>query len=258
MTKRKPVIAANWKMNKTHHEAQLFVEHLRNRLEADDYERVDIVICPPFTAIRTVQTTIDGDDLPLSTGAQDVHWENAGAYTGEVSGVMLAKLGVRYVIVGHSERREYFGETDEMVNRKVRSALEHGLVPIACVGETRAEREAGETEAKVGSQVRAALADLKADQVASMVVAYEPIWAIGTGLTASAFDAQGTIAFVRRVVGEMVGEAADLLRIQYGGSVKAGNAAELMAQRDIDGALVGGASLDPEEFAMIVRYDRDK
>lgn len=254
---RKPVIAANWKMHKTHFEAIRFVEELRNRLDPQDYDRSEVVICPAFTAIRSVQTTIDGDDLPLALGAQDVHWEESGAYTGEVSPLMLNKLGVRYVIVGHSERREYFGETDETVNKKVKAVLAQEMAPILCVGETLEERESGGTEAKVSSQVRAGLDGVSKDQVASMVIAYEPIWAIGTGRTASSEDAQATIATIRRVVKEIAREAADTMRVQYGGSVKPGNMADLMAQPDIDGALVGGASLSPDEFALIVRFHRD-
>lgn len=244
-------------MHKTHFEAIRFVEELRNRLRADDYERVEVVLCPPFTALRSVQTTVDGDELPLSLGAQDVHWEPSGAYTGEVSPLMLAKLGLRYVIVGHSERREYFGETDEMVNSKVRAVLEHDMAPIMCVGEGLEDREAGGTEEKVARQVRAGLAGVSPDRVGGLVIAYEPIWAIGTGRTASAEDAQGTIRYIRSVVGEAAGkDAAARVRIQYGGSVKPGNISALMSQPDIDGALVGGASLDPEEFARIVRYER--
>ncbi|MGH2769989.1 MAG: triose-phosphate isomerase, partial [Actinomycetota bacterium] len=181
---RRPIVAANWKMHKTHLEAMHFVESLRNRLEPRDYRRVEIVICPPFTALRTVQTTIDGTELEIALGAQDMHWEAAGAYTGEVSASMLTKLGVRYVIIGHSERREYFGETDDRVNRKVRAAFEQGLIPIMCVGETLEEREAGGTAAKVERQVRAGLADVPKERLAALVIAYEPIWAIGTGRNA--------------------------------------------------------------------------
>lgn len=253
---RKPIIAANWKMNKTHLEAIHFVETLRNKLNPATSDKVDIVICPPFTAIRSVQTTIDGDDLPFGIAAQNLHWEAPGAFTGEISAGMLTRLGVRYVIIGHSERREYFSETDEMVNRKVKAALENQLIPIMCLGETLEEREAGATEAKVTGQIEQGLEGLSGEQVAGMVVAYEPIWAIGTGRTASADAAQATISLIREVVRRKVGGAADDLRIQYGGSVKAGNMAELMAQPDIDGGLVGGASLDPEEFARIVEYNR--
>ncbi len=252
---RRPIIAANWKMHKTHLEAMHFIESIRNRLEPADYERVEVVVCPPATAIRTVQTTIDGADLPVGLGAQNMHWAPQGAFTGEISPVMLAKLGVAYVIIGHSERRELFGETDEGVNRKVKAAFEHDLLPIMCVGETLAEREAGGTEAKVQGQVRAGLAGLSADRIARTVIAYEPVWAIGTGRNAYPEDAQATIALIRSTADTLAGDAADQVRIQYGGSVKAGNIAGFMEQPDIDGALVGGASLDPEEFARIVRYD---
>jgi triosephosphate isomerase len=254
---RRPIIAGNWKMHKTHLEAMHFVESLRNRLQPADYDRVEVVICPPATALRTVQTTVDGAGLDVGLGAQNMHWAAQGAYTGEISGPMLAKLGVTYVIIGHSERREYFGETDEGVNRKVKAAFEHGLLPIMCVGETLAEREAGGTEAKVEGQVRAGLAGIPQDRLASVVVAYEPIWAIGTGRNAYPEDAEATIALIRKTLRSLGGDAADEVRIQYGGSVKAGNIAGFMAQPDIDGALVGGASLDPEEFALIVRYDKN-
>ncbi|MFN6119410.1 MAG: triose-phosphate isomerase, partial [Actinomycetes bacterium] len=201
-----------------------------------------------------VQTVIDADKFEFILGAQHCHWEDKGAFTGEVSPVFLAKLGVRYVICGHSERRELFGETDEMVNRKVQAIIRHGMTPIMCCGETLAEREAGETESKVLGQVRAGLAGLSADQIGAMVIAYEPIWAIGTGKNATAEDAQTVCAAIRTAIVELAGEAAATeIRIQYGGSVKAGTIAELMAGPDVDGALVGGASLDPDEFARIVK-----
>jgi len=248
-------MAANWKMNKTHLEAIHFVEALRNKLSPSASDKTDIVICPPFTAIRSVQTTIDGDDLPFAIAAQNMHWEPVGAFTGEISAAMLTKLGVRYVILGHSERREYFGETNQSVNKKIKAALDNGLVPIMCVGETLSEREAGFTESKVTAQVKEGLDGFSGNQIAEMVVAYEPIWAIGTGKTASAADAQATISLIRQVVMQMAPEAGDKVRIQYGGSVKSGNVSELMAQADIDGALVGGASLDAEEFARIVDFN---
>lgn len=251
---RRPVIAANWKMHKTHLEAMHFVESLRNRLTAADYAQVEVVVCPPFTALRTVQTSIDGAEMDVALGAQNMFWAESGAYTGEVSPLMLAKLGVAYVIIGHSERRELFGETDEGVNRKVKAAFEHGLLPIMCVGETLAERDAGGTIAKVEGQVRAGLAGVPAGKLSSLVIAYEPIWAIGTGRNAYPDDAQATISAIRSTVRSVAGDVADEIRIQYGGSVKSGNIAGFMAQPDIDGALVGGASLDPEEFALIVRY----
>jgi triosephosphate isomerase len=253
---RRPIIAANWKMNKTHLEAMHFVESLRNRLDAPDYERVEVVICPPFTALRTVQTAVDAAGMNVALGAQNMHWAESGAYTGEISAAMLGKLGMTYVILGHSERRELFGETDEMVNKKVRAAFDHALIPIMCVGETLAEREAGHTEAKVVGQVRAGLAGVPAGTLGTLVIAYEPIWAIGTGRNAYPDDAEATIALIRSTVRSLAGDVADEVRVQYGGSVKAANVAGFMAQADIDGALVGGASLDPEEFALIVGYDK--
>ena len=251
---RKPLISGNWKMNNNHFEAIQSVQKLAYLVGKDDFEQVDVSIHPPFTDIRSVQTVIDADKLEFSLGAQHCHWEDKGAFTGEVSPLFLAKLGVEYVICGHSERRELFGETDEMVNSKVAAILKHGMTPIMCVGETLAEREAGETETKVLGQVRAGLAGRSADQIGSLVIAYEPIWAIGTGRTATADDAQTVCAAIRSAIVEIAGDAAAAnVRIQYGGSVKAGTIAELMAGPDVDGALVGGASLDPDEFARIVK-----
>ncbi len=251
---RKPLISGNWKMNNNHFEAIQSVQKLAYLVGKDDFEQVDVSIHPPFTDIRSVQTVIDADKLEFSLGAQHCHWEDKGAFTGEVSPVFLSKLGVEYVICGHSERRELFGETDEMVNSKVAAILKHGMTPIMCVGETLAEREAGETETKVLGQVRAGLAGRSADQIGSLVIAYEPIWAIGTGRTATAEDAQTVCAAIRGAIVEIAGDAAAAkVRIQYGGSVKAGTIAELMAGPDVDGALVGGASLDPDEFARICK-----
>ena len=244
---RKPLISGNWKMHHNHFEAIQMVQKLSYILRKDDYEAVDVSVHPPFTDIRSVQTTLESDDIPIALGAQHCHWEESGAFTGEVSPAMLAKLNVRYVIAGHSERRELFGETDEDVNRKVKAIIKHGMIPILCVGETLEEREAGGTEEKVLSQLRAGLGGLKREQVDALVVAYEPIWAIGTGRTATAEDAQSVCAAIRGVVGAGT-------RIQYGGSVKPSNIAELMAMPDIDGALVGGASLDPDDFARIVQF----
>jgi triosephosphate isomerase (TIM) len=252
---RRPIIAGNWKMHHDHLVAIQVVQKLSYRLDKVDYESTDVVVCPPFTDLRTLQTLIDSDRLPLQLGAQNCHWENEGAYTGEVSPLMLAKLNVRYVIVGHSERRQLFGETDEIVNLKLRAVLKHEMTPIACVGETLDEREAGNTETKVTSQTRAAFDGVKAGDAAQCVVAYEPIWAIGTGRTATPDDAETTIAVIRGAVVEAAGaDAGAAVRIQYGGSVKPGNIAELMARPGIDGALVGGASLDPDEFARIIRF----
>ena len=253
---RKPLIAGNWKMHHTHLEAIQVVQKLSYRLERKDYDAVDVSVHPAFTALRSVQTTIDSDRIPIALGAQNVFPEDKGAYTGEVSPSMLAKLTVRFVIVGHSERREIFGETDEFVNRKVRAVLGAGMQPILCVGETLEEREAGETDAKVQRQVTEGLAAVKSDDAQDVVVAYEPIWAIGTGKTATAEDANATIGVIRSTLRQVVGNVADTIRVLYGGSVKPGNAAELMAQPEIDGALVGGASLDPDEFARIIQYGR--
>jgi len=205
-----------------------------------------------------VQTTIDSDRIPIALGAQNVHFEPQGAFTGEVSPTMLAKLNVRYVIVGHSERRELFGETDEIVAKKLRAVLGAGMQPIVCCGETLDEREAGETDVKVSGQVRAAFHGLKSDDAAKCVVAYEPIWAIGTGRTATAADANATCGLVRATLRDVVGPVADDVRVLYGGSVKPGNIAELMAEPEVDGGLVGGASLDPDDFARIVQYHRDR
>ncbi|MPY91814.1 MAG: triose-phosphate isomerase [Acidimicrobiia bacterium] len=252
---RVPLISGNWKMHLNHFEAITLVQKLGYLLRKEDVEEVEVSVHPPFTDLRSVQTVLEADKIPVALGAQNCHWEDKGAFTGEVAPPMLAKLNVSYVIVGHSERRELFGEADEVVNRKVLSVLGAGMTPILCVGETSAEREAGSTEAKVVGQVRAGLAGVSPAQVGAMVVAYEPIWAIGTGRVASASDAQEVCALVRSTVAELAGaEAAASLRAQYGGSVKPDSAPGLMAMPDIDGALVGGASLDAESFAGIVQY----
>lgn len=252
---RKPLISGNWKMHHNHFEAIQTVQKLHYRLESDDYEAVDVTVHPPFTDIRSIQTLIESDKMKIGLGAQNCHWEEKGAFTGEVAPAMLAKLDVGHVIVGHSERRELFGETDESVNKKVRAVIANKMTPIMCCGETLEEREAGMAESKVEGQVREGLAGLSAVMVAELVIAYEPIWAIGTGKTATAEDAQSMCAKVRDVVRETHGaEAAAGVRVQYGGSVKPGNIVELMSQPDIDGALVGGASLDADEFAAIVQY----
>ena len=254
---RRPLISGNWKMHQTHHEAIHLTQKLSYLLGKADVEKVDVSIHPPFTDIRSVQTTLESDRIPFYLGAQNVHPETKGAFTGEISPLFLQKLNVKYVIVGHSERRALFGETDDFVAKKALAVMKHEMTPIVCVGETRDQREAGEAEAVVAGQVRGSLKGLSAEQVASLVVAYEPVWAIGTGLTATAQDAQEICAAIRGVVRADWGrEAAESIRIQYGGSVKAGNVAEIMAQPDIDGALVGGASLDPDEFARIVQYEQ--
>ena len=255
MAARTPIISGNWKMHHNHFEAIQAVQKLHYRLDTDDHEAVEVSVHPPFTDIRSIQTIIESDKMDIRIGAQNCHWEDQGAFTGEVAAPMLAKLSVSHVIVGHSERREYFGETDEQVNKKVHAVLRHAMTPILCCGETLEEREAGGAEAKVDRQVRAGLAGASAEQVGSLVIAYEPIWAIGTGKTATPDDAQAMCAHVRSVVSSEFGaDAAGSVRIQYGGSVKPGNIAELMSRPDIDGALVGGASLDADEFAAIVQY----
>lgn len=241
-------------MNNTHLDALKLVQQLNYELSGHDYDKVEVALCPPFTSLRTVQTLIDSDRMNFGLGAQNMHFEASGAYTGEVSAEMLTALHVQYVILGHSERRELLGETDEGVNKKVKVAFQNELIPIMCCGETDDEREQGETQNKVERQVREGLKGLKEEQVGRIVIAYEPIWAIGTGKTATPDDAQETCAYIRSVVADQFAkEIADVVRIQYGGSVKAGNAKTLTHQPDVDGALVGGASLDAGEFAAIVK-----
>jgi triosephosphate isomerase len=252
---RKELIAGNWKMNATHLEAIQMVQKLSYRLDPDDYTRVDVVVCPPFTALRSVQTVIESDHLPIHLGAQDVHWEESGAFTGEVSPTMIERLGVRFVIVGHSERRQLFGEDDATVGRKLRAVLSAGMTPILAVGETLEQRDAGQSDEVVSGQVRAALRGLDGGALGTLVLAYEPIWAIGTGHTADADTAAAAATVIRGVLSELGGaDAAASARVLYGGSVNPGNIAAFMAKREIDGALVGGASLDPDQFASIIRY----
>ena len=252
---RKPIVAANWKMHKTHLEAIQAVQKLSYLVDRDDTEKVEVVVCPPFTALRSVQTLIESDRLDFELGAQNVHAENEGAFTGDVSSLMLEALKVRYVIVGHSERRQLFGEDDRTVNLKIRAVVAHGMTPIICVGETLDEREAGGTQTKVEQQIRSAYSGMSDDQAVATVIAYEPVWAIGTGRNAEPTDAGEVAALIRSTVGELTSaDAAAGIRIQYGGSVKPGNIRDFMAHPEIDGALVGGASLDPEEFALIVKY----
>jgi triosephosphate isomerase len=242
-------------MNQNHYEAIQCLQKLAYLVGKDDFATVDVSIHPPFTDIRSVQTLIDADDLKFLLGAQHCHFEDKGAFTGEVAPAFLAKLSVKYVICGHSERREIFAETDEMVQRKVSAVISNKMIPILCVGETLAEREAEQTLDKVLGQLRSGLSKATPEQVATIVIAYEPIWAIGTGKTATTADAQEVCHAIRQEIGVLFGaETAAAVRIQYGGSVKAANIAELMRQTDIDGALVGGASLDPDEFARIVQY----
>ena len=254
-TKRTPLISGNWKMHHDHLEAIRVIQKLHFRLDTDAYKSRDVSIHPPFTDLRALQTLIDVDDMSILLGAQHCHWEDKGAFTGEVSPAFLKKLNVSLVIAGHSERRELFGETDEMVNQKVLAILKHEMTPILCCGETLDEREAGNAESKVNGQVEAGLAGVSPADVARLVIAYEPIWAIGTGRTATAEDAQAMCALVRKTVGNVAGaDAANGVRVQYGGSVKPANIGELMACPDVDGALVGGASLDPDEFAAVVMF----
>ncbi len=257
MVQRTPLIAGNWKMNLNHVEATGLVQKLAWTLADKRYDpaQVEAAVIVPFTDIRTVQTLIEAEKYPIAWGAQDVSAHASGAYTGEVSVDMLGKLGCRYVVVGHSERREYHAETDELVNQKAKRLLEAGITPIICVGERLETRKAGEQVSYVLEQVRGCLAGLSAEQVAGLVIAYEPVWAIGTGEVATPEDAQEVCAAIRGLTASELGQtAADGVRIQYGGSVKSSNAADIMAQPDVDGALVGGASLDPEEFARIVLY----
>jgi len=252
---RRPIMAGNWKMHYTHLDAIQVVQKLSYRLEERDYKECEVVVCPPFTALRSVQTVLEADRIPILLGAQNVYWKDQGAFTGEVSPPMLSKLNVSYVIIGHSERRQLFGETDEDVNQKLKAVLKHEMTPIVCVGETLEEREAGQTDQRVDGQVRGAFAGVRAAGAAISVVAYEPIWAIGTGRNATPEDANATIAVIRSTLRDVFNaETAGAIRILYGGSVKPGNIADLMAMPEIDGALVGGASLEPDDFARVVRF----
>jgi triosephosphate isomerase len=255
MASRKPLMAGNWKMNLNHLEAIALVQKLAFALNEDDYKAVDVAVLPPFTDIRSVQTLVDGDKYDIQYGGQDLSVHASGAYTGEISGLMLAKLGCTYATVGHSERREYHAETDEVVNAKAKAALAHGLVPIVCMGEGLPIRQAGEQVPYVLAQLDADLAGLTGEQVSGLVIAYEPVWAIGTGEVATPEDAQEVCAAIRARVGETFGaDVADQVRVLYGGSVKSSNVAGIMSKPDVDGALVGGASLDPDEFVGIVRF----
>jgi triosephosphate isomerase len=248
---RKKIIAANWKMNQTVADTESFLTDFR--LEVEDVSGVDIVIAPPFTSLAKISELLGGSQK-IRTAAQNMYFEASGAYTGEISAQMLRELYVKYVILGHSERRQIFGETDALINKKVITALESELKPILCVGETLDEREAGKENEVLETQLRGSLAGVTAEQLVEIVIAYEPVWAIGTGKTASTQQAQDCHAHVRKVLAELSNEeTAQKVRIQYGGSVKPANAAELLAEPDIDGALVGGASLDPRGFAEIVK-----
>ncbi len=257
MADRIPLMAGNWKMNLDHQQATHTVQKLAWLLQdaKHDYASVEVAVLPPFTDLRSVQTLVDADKLGIVYGAQDVSTHTSGAYTGEISPVFLAKLGCTYAVVGHSERRQYHGEDDALVNAKVRNALANGLVPILCVGEDLETRRAGSHVGHTLSQLDGALVDVPAADVAKVVVAYEPVWAIGTGETATPADAQEMAGALRARLVELYDEAtAAAVRILYGGSAKAANIAAIMAGADVDGALVGGASLDPEEFATMVRF----
>ena len=247
---RKPIIAGNWKMNMNHKQAEELARDIVEKIT--DITGIDVIICPPFTSLKTVQNVIK--DTGISLGAQNMHWEGKGAFTGEISASMLLTIGCNYVILGHSERRAYFHETDEIVVRKVKAAIESGLTPIVCVGETRKEREEGITEKVIETQVRGVVEGLSPELFDGTVMAYEPVWAIGTGLTATSEQAQEVHEFIRKLLDNIFGtEIAEKTRIQYGGSMKPSNAHELLNEPDIDGGLIGGASLDAESFEGIVK-----
>ena len=246
---RKPIIAGNWKMHKTIAEALEFVNEVKDRVNND---KVEAVICAPFTLLKDLKQATKGTNIKI--GAQNMHFEEKGAFTGEISPLMLKELDMDYVVIGHSERRQYFNETDETVNKKVLKALEVGIDPILCVGETLEEREAGNTKDVCKVQVEKALENVSKEDLAKVVIAYEPVWAIGTGKTATSEDANDVIAYIRDVVANLYGELANEVRIQYGGSVKPSNVAEIMNQSDIDGALVGGASLEANDYVELVNF----
>ena len=249
---RKNMMAGNWKMNKTVAEAVVLTQDISNQYDPR-WEDVDVVLCPPFVDLKPAKTVLDFDKVKISVGAQDVHWESEGAYTGEISVPMLKEIGCDFCIIGHSERRTLFGETDEMVNKKAKALIAGGIVPIVCVGESLAVRDAGETEEYVCAQVRAAFAGIDAVEAKDAVVAYEPIWAIGTGRTATPEQAQEVCAAVRATLADLFGdETAQGMRVLYGGSMKPANAAELLAQPDIDGGLIGGAALKASSFKQLV------
>ncbi len=249
---RKPLIAGNWKMNLNHFEAIALVQKIAFSLPDKYFDKVDVTVIPPFTDLRSVQTLVDGDKLRLTYGAQDLSQHDSGAYTGEISGAFLSKLGCTFVVVGHSERRTYHDETDELVAAKAAAALKHGLTPIVCIGEGLEIREAGTHVEYNVAQLRGSLAGLTAEQIGTIVIAYEPVWAIGTGRVASAADAQEVCAAIRAELGALASpEIAAGVRVLYGGSVNAKNVGEIVGQPDVDGALVGGASLDGEQFATL-------
>ena len=251
---RKPLMAGNWKMNNNHIEAIALIQKLAYTFTADDFTAVEVAVLPPFTDIRSVQTLVDGDKIALKYGAQDLSVADKGAYTGEVSGVMLSKLGCTYAIVGHSERRSYHTETDDLVNTKAKAALRNDLVPIVCVGEGLDVRKAGDHVSYTLAQLDGALNGITDKQMESVVIAYEPVWAIGTGEVATPEDAQEVCGAIRTRLHEKFGSVSDKVRVLYGGSMKSDNVAALMAQPDVDGGLIGGAALDPDEFVAICRY----
>jgi triosephosphate isomerase len=247
---RKAIIAGNWKMNKTAKEAAQLIIGLRDKVAN---AKCEVVICPPFTSLAQAVTLVEGTNIKV--GAQNMYFEESGAFTGEVSPLMLKEIGVEFVILGHSERRQYFGESDELINKKLKAAFIYGITPILCCGETLEEREAGKTFEIIANQLAKDLVDMNTEKLQKMVIAYEPIWAIGTGKTATAKDANDVIKYIRDKVREMFGDkAADEVRVQYGGSVKPSTIKEQMAQSDIDGALVGGASLNVDDFVGIVNF----
>lgn len=255
---RKPLIAGNWKMNLNHLEAIGVVQKLAFALPKEYYDKVDVAVIPPFTDLRSVQTLVEGDKLAITYGAQDVSVHEKGAYTGEISGPMLSKLGCRWVVVGHSERRQYHGEDDALVAKKAKAAIKEGMAPIICVGEPLEIREEGTHVDYVVEQVKGSLEGLTDKDVAASVIAYEPVWAIGTGKVASSADAQEVCQAIREAVREIAGDViADAMRILYGGSMKVDNVAELVGQPDVDGGLVGGASLDGEAFAKLAALAAD-
>jgi len=249
---RKPLIAGNWKMNLNHFEAIALVQKIAFSLPDKYFDKVDVTVIPPFTDLRSVQTLVDGDKLRLTYGAQDLSQHESGAYTGEISGAFLAKLGCTFVVIGHSERRTYHGESNELVAAKTAAALANGLTPIVCIGEGLEIREAGNHVEYNVEQLRGSLAGLSAEQIGTIVIAYEPVWAIGTGRVASAADAQEVCAAIRAELAQLATpEIAATVRVLYGGSVNAKNVGEIVGQADVDGALVGGASLDGEQFATL-------
>ncbi|NMA50183.1 MAG: triose-phosphate isomerase [Tissierellia bacterium] len=246
---RVPIIAGNWKMNNTIKEGLELIEDIKTHKMNDD---IETVVCVPFTLLKDLKAAIEGTNIKI--GAQNMHWEESGAFTGEVSPKMLKEIPVDYVLIGHSERRQYFNETDETVNKKIKSALDHNIKPIVCVGETLEQRESGTAEDVIKNQIIKAFEGINKDNISKIVVAYEPIWAIGTGKTASADDANDMILFIRETIGSLYEKEKDLVRIQYGGSVKPSNISELMSKSEIDGALVGGASLKAEDFIDLINF----